>query len=152
MFEWNNSWKASHSCFLVFLWYHLFYHEKNKQSRNKKKRLWTQYITWYVNQGHARLKTWSQYASSEFRRNYFPLWVLFNSKWDMIDVCLRKRWGKCYRRCIVKFFFLAFIEWISTSTDECLWVSIWNNTFKEKYHTLRYNLSITCHFKVGVIL
>ena len=54
-----------------------------------------------------------QYASSEFRRNYVPLWVLFR-KWGMKDVCLHKRWGKCYRRCIVKFNFLPFLEWIST--------------------------------------
>ena len=35
-------------------------------------------------------------------------------KKGMKGVCLRKWWGKCYRRCIVKFDFLAFIEWIST--------------------------------------
>ena len=35
-----------------------------------------------------------QYASSQFRRNYVPLLVLFR-KWGMKGVCLRKRWGKC---------------------------------------------------------
>ena len=34
--------------------------------------------------------------------------------WGMKGVCLRKRWGKCYMRCIVKFYFLAFFEWKST--------------------------------------
>ena len=51
-----------------------------------------------------------QYASSEFRQNYVPLWVFFR-KWGIKGVCLRKRWGKCYMRCIVKFNFLAFIKW-----------------------------------------
>ena len=94
--------------------------------------------------------TW-QYASSEFRRYYVPLWVLFR-KWGMKGVCLSKRWGKCYRRCIVKFNFLAFIEWISTFYFVYLWVSIWDIIFNEKYSKLRYNLSIPCHFKVELIL
>ena len=50
------------------------------------------------------------HASSEFRRDYVPLWVLFR-KWGMKGVCLRKRWGKCYKmRCIVNFNTLACIE------------------------------------------
>ena len=49
----------------------------------------------------------------KFRCNYVPLWVLF-SKLSMKGVCLRKRWGKWYRTCIVKLNFLAFIELIST--------------------------------------
>ena len=62
------------------------------------------------------------YASSEFRRDYVPLWVLFR-KWGMKGVCLRKRWGKCYRmRCIVKFNILACIEWISTLYYIYSWV------------------------------
>ena len=65
----------------------------------------------------------SKYASSEFRRNYVPLWVLFR-KWGMKGVCLRKRWGKWYRRCIVKFNTLVFIELISTFYCVYLWVSI----------------------------
>ena len=89
-----------------------------------------------------------EYASSEFLRNYVPLWVLFR-KWGMKGVCLRKRGGKYYRRCIGKLIFLAFIEWISTFY---LWVSIRNNTFKEKYSKLLYNLIILCHFKFGLIL
>ena len=51
-----------------------------------------------------------QYTSSEFRHNYVPLWVLFR-KWGMKGFYLRKRLGKCYMRCIVKFYFLAFIAW-----------------------------------------
>ena len=35
-----------------------------------------------------------------------------------------KRWGKCHRRCIVKFYFLAFIEWISTFYYVYLWVYV----------------------------
>ena len=50
-----------------------------------------------------------EYASSEFWRNYVPLCVLFR-KWGTKGVFLRKRWGKCYRRGIGKFNFLAFIE------------------------------------------
>ena len=63
-------------------------------------------------------------------------WVLFR-KWGMKGVCLRKRWGKCYMRCIVKFNFLAFFKW----TCYCVhcWVSIWNTTYTEKYLTSRYN-------------
>ena len=35
----------------------------------------------------------------------------------------------------------------------CLLMSKYlNDTFKEKYSKLRYNLSILCHFKVGLIL
>ena len=59
------------------------------------------------------LKHPRQYACSEFQRHYVQLWVLFR-KWGMKGVCLRKRWGKFYRRCIGKFSFLAFIEWIPT--------------------------------------
>ena len=87
----------------------------------------------------------------KFRRNYVPFWVLLRKR-GMKGVCLRKRWGKCYRRCIVKFNFLAFFEWISNFYYVYLWVSIWNITFKEKYSKLRHNLSIPCHFKVGLIL
>ena len=32
-------------------------------------------------------QVWSKYASSEFRRNYVPLWVDFFRKWDIKGVC-----------------------------------------------------------------
>ena len=49
---------------------------------------------------------YKQYASSDFWHNYVPLWVLFH-KWDMKGGCLHKWWGKCYMRCLVKFYFFS---------------------------------------------
>ena len=74
-----------------------------------------------------------EYASSEFLRNYVPLWVLFR-KWGMKGVCLRKRWGKCCRRCIGKLIFLAFIEWIGGKlcTHQCECVGTKNSFFTEE--------------------
>ena len=46
------------------------------------------------------------------RRNYVPfLSTLPEVRYE--SCFLRKLWGKCYVRCIVKFYFLTFIEWIS---------------------------------------
>ena len=53
-----------------------------------------------------------QYAGFELRRSYFPLLVLFR-KWGEKVVCLRKWWDRCCMRCIVKYYVLTFIEWIS---------------------------------------
>ena len=90
-----------------------------------------------------------QYASAEFRRPFVGTLSFVRHAYER---CLRKRWGKCYRRCIVKFNFLAFTELVSIFYYVYLWVRISNNTFKENYSELRYNLSIPCHFKVGLIL
>ena len=62
---------------------------------------------------------WYQIEYAGFRHYNVPLWVLLR-KWGMKGVCLRKRWGKCYMRCIVKFSFLAFIEWTMFIVE---WVS-----------------------------
>ena len=57
----------------------------------------------------------AMYPICKFR---VPTWlppfvgILF-SKWGMKGVCLRKRWGKCYIRCIVKFYFYTPGEWSS---------------------------------------
>ena len=58
----------------------------------------------------------------------------------MNGVCLRKRWGKYYMKCIVKFYFLYYIYWMNISFLKCLFlVSIWNNTLKEKCLKSCYN-------------
>ena len=57
--------------------------------------------------------------------------VLF-PKWGMKGVCLCKQWDKCYMRYVVKFYFFS-IYWMNINRYylHC-WVSIWNNTYKEK--------------------
>ena len=128
------------------------------------KTMWTYYFyflqTWFRRLRNTHVyKIWNmyssvfvQYANSEFWRDYVPLLVLFCRRKGMKRVCSRKRWGKCSRRCIVKFNFLAFIEWISTFHYVYLWVGIWNITSKEKYSKVCHDISIPCHFKVGLIL
>ena len=83
-----------------------------------------------------------QYASSEFRRNYVPSWVLFRN-WGLKGVCLRIWWGKCYIRWIVKVNFFC-IYWININFLLCLFMSIWNKTFKEKYWKLRFLIFPFC--------
>ena len=59
--------------------------------------------------------------SSEFQRNYVLLWSFYR-KWGMKGICLRKRVGKCYKRCIVKFkFFSPF--WMNINFLLCLFMS-----------------------------
>ena len=46
------------------------------------------------------------------------------------SVCLRKRWRKCYMRCIVKFFFNIYWMNINRYYVHC-WVSNWDNTYRK---------------------
>ena len=69
--------------------------------------VWGKKLEWVV----IPIDIQKQFACSfEFRRNYVPLWVLFRKLGMKGVFFLRKRWCKFYRRCIVKFNFLAFIE------------------------------------------
>ena len=60
-------------------------------------------------------------------------------KWGMKSVCLRKRWGKCYMRYIVTYFSIYWMN-INCYYVHCwVHVSIWNDTYTEKYLKSSYN-------------